>query len=213
MINKGICDAIRNIVRTSDQKQWTTPALAEEVGKAGLPFTRKQVTNAVHRTLLPQGFFSDSGEMLGRSLILDVVDEEIKQELKTYVAKETIEKSPATKTAEEGIKKQILKRIEDLQATITELEDKEHVSLLTLGRAIERALVDKATKINQLESRMRDQAAKQAKIHSDDRGTIGSLQKRILELEAEVRQLRESIKRTEGVTFGGKPINIKALTS
>jgi hypothetical protein len=209
MINKGICEAIRNIVRSSNQKQWTTPALAEEVEKAGHSFTRKQITNAVHRTLIQQGVFVDSGEMLGRAVIFDVVEDPPK--LRTY--KETIEKSPATIAAEAGVEKQALKRIEDLKATITELEDKENVSLITLGRAIERALVDKAVKINRLESQMRDQAAKQAKIRSDDRSMIGSLQKRILDLEAEVRQLRESIKRTEGVTFGGKPINIKALTS
>jgi len=211
MYNKGICDTIREIVRSSDQKQWTTPALSEEVKKAGHPFTRKQVTNAVHRALVPQGFFSDSGEMLGRAAIFDVVEEEPKQAKTHQVIEEKIETSPAAAVAEEGVKKQILKRIDDLQATITELEDKEHVSLLTLGRAVERALVDKATKINQLECQMRDTAAKQAKIHSEDRGTIGSLQKRILELEAEVRQLRESIKRNEGITFGGKPINMKAL--
>ena len=207
MIDKGICSAIRDIVRRSSQKQWTTPALYEEVKGCKLPFTRKQVTNAVHRTLLQQGFFVDSGEMLGRAVIFDVVE----KTPTTTVSKETIQTSPATITAEEGVKKQILKRIDDLQATITELEDKEHVSLLTLGRAVERALVDKATKINQLESKMRDTAAKQAKIHSEDRGTIGGLQKRILELEAEVRQLRESIKRNEGITLGGKPINVKAL--
>jgi hypothetical protein len=115
--------------------------------------------------------------------------------------------------AEQLLFEELQSSVEQLQKSIKELQDQEHVSLLTLGRAVERALVDKAVKINQLESRLREQDAKHAKIHSEDRGNIGGLQKRVLDLERENAQLREKLRRTEGITIGNKPINVRALTS
>jgi len=172
----------------------------------------------VHTALTSMGIIESSGERFGHLVIYNVtgkpnslrntatdrnpLPEPEKEELKQNGRK-----------AEQLLFEELQSSVEQLQKSIKELQDQEHVSLLTLGRAVERALVDKAVKINQLESRLREQDAKHAKIHSEDRGNIGGLQKRVLDLERENAQLREKLRRTEGITIGNKPINVRALTS
>lgn len=86
-----------------------------------------------------------------------------------------------------------MQKNEDLQARIAEMEKGLEVDFLQLGKSVYLAHQDLARKYNELESQHRDETAKWGKLRSEDRSMIGSLQKKITKLEAELRAIRAKL--------------------
>ena len=214
MLNKGISDAVRDVLLNSTRQFWTTREIVEKIQNTNPEFTSKQIQNAWHRTMLSSGLVEDTGELKGKSHLYKVVEEKREKFAggKLVDAEfESAEISPATEAKEALTPKDLERRIGQLKAHIAELENTEAITEINIGRCIARALLDKTAKINQLEAQLRENDAKYRKIRSEDRGMIGNLQRRIKSLEDELATVRGKLKQHEGITVGGKPLNLKGL--
>ena len=86
-----------------------------------------------------------------------------------------------------------MENVEGLEARVKELKKGHEIDYYTLGKSVVMAQQKLQTAYNQLEAEHRDKLDKHKKIHSEDRSTIGSLQKKVRSLEAENRSLRAKL--------------------
>lgn len=202
----GVAAKLRQVIRESDQKQWTSDALQEAVGGELTPV---QVRSAI-QVLVESRDLKYSGERLGRCYIYDVVPLSVHAKKLFWRKEHQLPFSPP-KQAEAPAGE--VEMYGNLPAEYVRSCPPLDV-ITSQGTAADVLRWTLRQDLNKAEANLRELEDKHRRLEKELRETLGATQRKVKELEEENRRLRATVRSAEkrglvGITYNNRPLGME----